>query len=61
VATEGLGNNADINRMTALTSLAFGIIGVSACLCCRDIEPKMDNRIEVYMENTDFAERNKFH
>lgn len=52
---------ADFCRITALISLAFGIIGIIACLCCRDIEPKMDNRIEIYMENTDLAERNKFH
>ncbi|KAH6680156.1 fungal trichothecene efflux pump [Halenospora varia] len=48
-------------QITAYTSLAFGVVGIIACLCCKDINPKMDNRIEVYMENTDLAERNKFH
>jgi hypothetical protein len=49
------------SRLTAYTSLAFGVVGIVACALTRDMEPKMDNRIEVYMENTDQADRNKFH
>lgn len=45
----------------AFTSLAFGIIGIIACALCKDVDSKMDNRIEVYLENTDFADRNKYH
>ncbi|RDW77353.1 MFS general substrate transporter-60 [Coleophoma cylindrospora] len=48
-------------QLTAYTSLAFGIVGFAACLCCKDINPKMNDKIEVYMENTDLANRNKFH
>lgn len=51
----------NLNRVTAYTSLAFGVVGIVACLCCKDIEPKMTNKIEVYMENTELGERNKFH
>lgn len=65
--------------MTAYTSLAFGIVGFLACLCCRDVDDKMNNKvsrlhlfivlhmltmfekIEVYLENTELADRNKFH
>ena len=38
-------------RTTALSSLSFGICGIIACLCCEDIEKKMDEKIEVYLEN----------
>lgn len=65
--------------MTAYTSLAFGIVGFLACLCCRDVDDKMNNKvsriilstvlqmltmiqkIEVYLENTELADRNKYH
>ncbi|KAB5517489.1 fungal trichothecene efflux pump [Coniochaeta sp. 2T2.1] len=48
-------------RTTALTSLAFGIVGIIACLCCQDISPKMNKKIEVFLENDVNAEKNKFH
>jgi hypothetical protein len=47
--------------MVAFTSLAFGIVGIIACLCCKDVEKKMNNKIEVYLENDEFADRNKYH
>jgi hypothetical protein len=52
---------AYLSRLTAYTSLAFGIVGIIACACCKDINPKMNDKIEVYMENTELADRNKFH
>ncbi|KAJ6186212.1 Major facilitator superfamily domain general substrate transporter [Penicillium mononematosum] len=39
--------------IVAMVSMAFGILGLAACLCCKDIE--------VYLENTDLSDRNKFH
>lgn len=48
-------------QVTALSSLAFGATGIIACALCKDIDPKMTNKIEVYMENTEYADRNKFH
>ncbi|KAJ5179214.1 Major facilitator superfamily domain general substrate transporter [Penicillium capsulatum] len=47
--------------VVAMVSMAFGILGLSACLCCKDVDEKMDNKIEVYLENTDLSDRNKFH
>ncbi|KAH8655079.1 fungal trichothecene efflux pump [Tricladium varicosporioides] len=41
--------------------LGFGIVGILACLCCKDVDAKMTNKIEVYLENTDLADRNKYH
>jgi hypothetical protein len=45
----------------AYASLAFGIIGIIACACCKDVDHKMNNKIEVYLENTENANRNKYH
>ncbi|KPI44781.1 uncharacterized protein AB675_8655 [Cyphellophora attinorum] len=48
-------------KLIALTSLGFGCIGIVACLCCQNIDSRMDNTIEVFLENDEFADRNKFH
>ncbi|KXJ93101.1 fungal trichothecene efflux pump [Microdochium bolleyi] len=48
-------------RTTALSSLSFGILGIIACMCCEDIDHKMNNKIEVYLENDVHADRNEFH
>ena len=45
----------------AFASLAFGIVGIIACACCKDVDHKMNNKIEVYLENTENANRNKYH
>ncbi|KAJ5590769.1 hypothetical protein N7450_004741 [Penicillium hetheringtonii] len=47
--------------VVAMVSMAFGIVGLGACLCCKDVDSKMTNKIEVYLENTDLADRNQFH
>ena len=39
----------------AYASLAFGIIGMIGCACCKDVDHKMNNKIEVYLENTENA------
>ncbi|KAF2404824.1 MFS general substrate transporter [Trichodelitschia bisporula] len=48
-------------QLIAYVSLAFGIVGIIASLCCADVDHKMTNKIEVYLENSEFADRNKFH
>lgn len=48
-------------RTTALSSLSFGVLAIIACFFCNDIGHKMDNKIEVFLENDENAERNKYH
>jgi hypothetical protein len=48
-------------RTTALSSLSFGVIAIIACLFCNEIAHKMDDRIEVFLENDENAEKNKYH
>ncbi|KAJ2906622.1 putative trichothecene efflux pump protein [Zalerion maritima] len=48
-------------RTTALSSLSFGVLGIIACLFCKDIGPKMNNKIEIYLENDVNADKNKYH
>lgn len=48
-------------KLVALTSMGFGIIGIIACLCCKDVDAKMNETIEVFLENDEFADRNKYH
>lgn len=35
--------------MVAYTSLAFGLVGLIACLCCKDVNSKMNNTIETFI------------
>lgn len=35
------------NSVVAYTSLAFGVVALVGSLLCKDIEPKMNNHIEV--------------
>jgi hypothetical protein len=48
-------------RVTALSSLAFGILAILACICCNDIGHKMNDKIEVFLENDEFADKNVYH
>ncbi|KAL2212950.1 MFS general substrate transporter [Sarocladium strictum] len=48
-------------RTTCLSSLSFGILGIIAALCCQDIGKKMNNKIEVFLENDENADKNRFH
>jgi len=34
-------------RVTALSSLAFGMVGIIACALCKDIDPKMTNKVSM--------------
>lgn len=47
-----------VHRLTSYTSLAFGIIGFIACILSVDIEPKMTNKIEVFMDGEEEKARN---
>ncbi|KAM5366556.1 hypothetical protein ACJZ2D_010453 [Fusarium nematophilum] len=48
-------------RTTCLSSLSFGVIGIIACICCQDIEHKMNDKIEIFLENDKHADKNKYH
>ncbi|OAG37836.1 hypothetical protein AYO21_07942 [Fonsecaea monophora] len=48
-------------QTVALTSIAFGGVGVISALFLEDITAKMTPKIEVFLENDVNAEKNKFH
>lgn len=48
-------------RTVALASLAFGGVGIIACLFLEDIDHKMNENIEVYLENDTQADKNQYH
>lgn len=53
---------ADIRSSAiALTTVGFGIVLIAAVFCCNDIGHKMDNKIEVFLENDKNAAKNEFH
>lgn len=31
-----------------MVSMAFGIVGLAACLCCKDVDSKMTNKVRVF-------------
>jgi hypothetical protein len=31
--------------VVAMVSMAFGIVGLGACLCCKDVDSKMTNKV----------------
>ena len=48
-------------RMLALSSLSFGCIGIICCILCENIDAKMNDRTEVFLENDVNGEKNEFH
>ncbi len=48
-------------RIVGLVSLAFGITAFFLCLVCADPEPKMTEKIDVFLENDTQAAKNEFH
>ncbi|KAJ4286726.1 hypothetical protein N0V90_012978 [Kalmusia sp. IMI 367209] len=48
-------------RTVCLTSIAFGVIGTVCCCFSNDIGPKMNDKIEVFLENDVQADKNRFH
>jgi len=35
-------------KLVALTSMGFGIVGIIACLCCKDVDAKMNNQVRIF-------------
>jgi hypothetical protein len=33
------------HSVVAMVSMAFGILGLAACLCCKDVDSKMTNKV----------------
>ena len=50
-----------LRRKVAFASLAFGGCAIIASLFLEDIGPKMNNKIEVFLENDVQAEKNVYH
>jgi hypothetical protein len=50
-----------LSSAIALTTVGFGIVLIAAVLCCNDIGHKMNNKIEVFLENDTQAAKNEFH
>jgi len=48
-------------KTVALASIGFGGVAIIACFFLEDIGPKMNNKIEIYLENDVQAEKNKYH
>ncbi|KXS94594.1 hypothetical protein AC578_1785 [Pseudocercospora eumusae] len=48
-------------KITALSSLAFGGLGLVMCLWCESIDEKMNDQTNVFLENDVNAEKNEFH
>lgn len=48
-------------KVVALTSVGFGVLGILGCLYCENIDAKMNNKTEVFLENDVNAEKNEFH
>lgn len=55
------GLTSNLRRGIAYASVAFGVVCLIACLCCKDVDAKMTNKIEIYLENTENAKKNKYH
>lgn len=50
-----------LDSAIALTTVGFGVVLIAAVLCCNDIGPKLNNKIEVFLENDTQAAKNEFH
>ncbi|EME77273.1 uncharacterized protein MYCFIDRAFT_42500 [Pseudocercospora fijiensis CIRAD86] len=48
-------------KITALSSLAFGGLGLVMCLLLENIDAKMNDQTNVFLENDVNAEKNEFH
>jgi hypothetical protein len=49
------------SRKVAFASLAFGGVAIIASFFLEDIGPKMNNKIEIFLENDVQADKNKYH
>jgi hypothetical protein len=48
-------------KITALSTLSFGGLGIIMCCLCEDIDKKMNDKVEIFLENDVHAEKNEFH
>ncbi|KAF1846276.1 MFS general substrate transporter [Cucurbitaria berberidis CBS 394.84] len=48
-------------KIVALSSLSFGIVGLLCAFWCEDLTPKMTDKVEVFLENDVYADKNEFH
>jgi hypothetical protein len=48
-------------KVVALSSLSFGIVGLLCIFYCEDLTPKMTDKVEVFLENDVYADKNEFH
>ncbi|KAF2814258.1 uncharacterized protein BDZ99DRAFT_506950 [Mytilinidion resinicola] len=48
-------------RTICLASIAFGAVGIVCCCLSNDIGPKMNDKIELFLENDVQADKNRFH
>jgi hypothetical protein len=55
------GTARNVLRTTALSSPSFCALVIVACLFSNGLGAKMDNKIEVSLENDENAEKNKYH
>ncbi|KAK3683274.1 hypothetical protein LTR37_020387 [Vermiconidia calcicola] len=48
-------------KTVALASIGFGVVAIIACFYLEDIGPKMNSKIEIFLENDVQADKNKYH
>lgn len=48
-------------KVVALASVGFGGLGILGTLYCENIDAKMNNKTEVFLENDINAQKNEFH
>lgn len=48
-------------KITALASLSFGGLGLILCFMCENIDAKMNDKTNIFLENDVNADKNEFH
>ncbi|OAG43819.1 hypothetical protein AYO21_02046 [Fonsecaea monophora] len=48
-------------KILALVSVAFGGLAIAVCVTVENIDPKMNDQIEVFLENDKLADKNVYH
>lgn len=44
-----------IHSVVAMVSMAFGIVGIIACLCCKNVDYKMNNKVSLALNSPNLA------
>lgn len=50
-----------LSRIEAIVSTPFRVLTTIACLFCKEVTDRMNDKIEIYLENVELASGNKFH